>query len=471
MADQTLPRPKVGVLALTLELYETLVPDLRRQRENWLREQVLPSLANIADVVFDRAVFARDDIEAQVASLESHGADALVVIMLTYSPSQLALPALSRTHLPICVWNTQELFAVDSKFTSAAMIDNHGVHGTQDLCNVLSRSGVKFEYFTSHLCDDDALGPLADFFAAAAAARKLRSMRVGLLGYPFPGMGDFAVDTTQMTASLGCQSVHLTVAEYNRLAADAAEDAAAELVAAYRDSYNVAGDITDQDLDLTARSELALRAMVKDYRLDALSYQFLAFGDDENTETVPFVAMSRLMADGVGFGGEGDIIAAAGTAFLAALNPPAGFSEMFTIDYAGNGVFMSHMGEANVAMARTDRKIRLVGRAFPITPTRGRQLELVTCFQPGPATLCSLTLGAGCRWRLIASRMTVPDWGPLEQFDVPHFKLTYDAGNIRDFLTDYAKAGGPHHNAVCFGDARDRLKLAARLLGADYVEV
>ena len=48
---------------------------------------------------------------------------------------------------------------------------------------------------------------------------------------------------------------------------------------------------------------------------------------------------------------------------------------------------MSHMGEANVAMARTDRKVPLVARPAPITRTRGRQLALVTSFEPGPATL------------------------------------------------------------------------------------
>ena len=54
---------------------------------------------------------------------------------------------------------------------------------------------------------------------------------------------------------------------------------------------------------------------------------------------------------------------------------------------------MSHMGEANVAMARRDRPMPLVARPTPITRTRGRQLALVTSFEPGPATLCALTLG------------------------------------------------------------------------------
>jgi L-arabinose isomerase len=96
-------------------------------------------------------------------------------------------------------------------------------------------------------------------------------------------------------------------------------------------------------------------------------------------------------------------------------------------------------------------------------------LELVTAFRPGPATLCALTLGRGGTWRLIASAMDIQDFGPLEM-DVPHFKLA-PRGDVRDFLTAYAKAGGPHHLAVCFGDARRNIRCAAAMLGAEYHEV
>ena len=463
-------RPRIGLLALTLELYETLAPDLRPEREAWLRREVIPALDAFAEVRFDGAVCRREDVDSAVAGFESAGVDALLVILLSYSPSQISLPALKRTRLPVVVWNTQELERIDEQFTDSDMLGNHGVHGTQDLGNVLLRSGVRFEYVTSHPRDPGATQALQDFFAAAAAVRLLRNARVGLLGYPFPGMGDFAVDTTHMTATLGCQWVALGVEDYISRAGDAQSDSVARLVAGYRAEYDVDVDVAADDLEAAARVELALRGMVTDHKLDAITYQFMAFGEDVRTPTVPFIAASRLMAEGVGFGGEGDIIGACGTTFLNWLNPPASFTEIFTVDFGGNSVLLSHMGEANAAMARPDRKVPLKARAAPITRTLKGQLALVTTFRPGPATLCALTMGPGGRWRLVCSKVTIPDFGPLSVMRVPHSKIIPD-GDVRDFLTAYAKAGGPHHNALCFGDARERVKAAARMLDADYFEV
>lgn len=465
------PKPRIGLLALTLEFYEQLLPELRQRRERWLREAVLPHLAAFADVQFDRAVYTREGIETAVQSFEAAGLDALVVVCLTYSPSQIALPALRRTRLPILIWNTQELFGVGEDFDLGKMIDNHGVHGTQDLASVLVQHGVPFEYVSSH--PSEAAGPrtIGDFCVAAAAVNRLRRLRVGILGYPFPGMGDFAVDTSHIAATLGCQWTSIPVEEYIHRAAAASAEEVGVLTADYRRQYDVHRDVTDADLEGAARAELSLRALVRERRLEAFSYQFLAFGEDERTETLPFVAASRLMAEGIGFAGEGDLMGAIGVWLLGRLQPPVTFSEVFTIDFAGNALFMSHMGEASVAMARTDRRVPLVARPQPITRTRGRQLALVTSLQPGPATWFALCRGPNQRWRMIAGRMEIEDYGPLEGMCVPHFKLRAMRGDIRQVLSEYALAGGPHHNAVCFGDATPRIRAAARLLGADYREL
>lgn len=463
-------QPTVGLLALTLELYERLAPGVRAEREAWLRAALLPALERIAQVRFGRAVFRREDIEDAVRQFEAEGADALVVVCLTYAPSLEALPALTRTRLPILVWNVQELYGVDETYDDAKLLANHGVHGTQDLANVLLRSGVPFEYVTSHAADAAALDGLADFFRAAAARADLGRARLGLLGYPFPGMGDFAVDTRHLSATLGCAWVALAVEEFNRRAASADPARVGRLAAEYRQRYAVAPGVTGADLADAARAELALRSLVEGERLQAYTYLFQALGEDGRTQTLPFVGACRLMAEGVGFGGEGDLIGAAGCRLLDRLHGPATFSEIFTVDFEHNAVLMSHMGEANAAMARRGQPVPLVARPKPIAPILGRQLALVVGLEPGPATLCALTLGPKSRWRLIASRVEVEDFGPLPSLCVPHWKVRPE-GDVRDWLTAYAKAGGPHHNALCFGDARPRIRALARLLDADYCEV
>ena len=95
-------------------------------------------------------------------------------------------------------------------------------------------------------------------------------------------------------------------------------------------------------------------------------------------------------------------------------------------------------------------------------------MALVTSFEAGPATIAALTVGPQGKWRLIAAAAALEDYGPLPGFCVPHSKLKSASGDVRRFLTAYATAGGPHHNAVIFGDARPRLRFAAELLGADY---
>jgi L-arabinose isomerase len=335
----------------------------------------------------------------------------------------------------------------------------------------LARSGVRFEYVTSHLNDPDALDRLLDAVVPASAVSRLRRARLGLLGYPFPGMGDLGLDTTHLAATLGCQWTSLAVEDFNDRAAKAAENDVKQLVDEYRREYKLIGDVADHDLEVTARSELALRSMIAEHNLDAVTYQFLAFGEDNRTMTVPFVGASRLMAEGIGFGGEGDLIGAAGTWLLNQLQPPATFSEIFTVDYQNNAVLMSHMGEANTAMARRDDKIPLMVRPNGLVRIGGRQMSLVVSLQPGPATLCCLTLGRAARWRFVTSRVEIEDFGPLPSLSVPHFKLRILQDDVRDWLTDYAKAIGAHHNALCFGDATARIRAAAGLLDADYCEV
>ena len=89
-------------------------------------------------------------------------------------------------------------------------------------------------------------GIIVDFeHSINAAVNRLRAARIGSLGYPFPGMGDFAVDTTHVAATLGCAWTNLTVEDYINRSAAAPAAEVGELVAEYRQSYEVAPDLTE----------------------------------------------------------------------------------------------------------------------------------------------------------------------------------------------------------------------------------
>ena len=461
-------KPKLGILALTLELYETLAPGVRENREQWLKHDILGPLGRFVDVEFHEAVYSKDTIQAEVRRFEQIGVDAIAIIFLTYAPSQIVLPALKNTRLPLIIWNIQELFAVDQSFSQEMLTQNHGVHGTQDLANVLIRCSVLFEYVTTHIDDPDSCQAITDFCLAASAKRKIASSRFGIIGNEFPGMGDFAVDTTQWVSHFGCSVVLLPLEEYISRAERSNDLLAMELVREYQSTYHVAADVTAEDLLHTAKVELATRSLRDDYQLDGMTYLFTAFGSDSRTSTVPFVAISRMMAEGIGFGGEGDIISTMTTRMFYHLSPQVSFSEIFTTDYQGNALFFSHMGEANAAMARKDQKIPLVARTSPITKTLHRQLALVTAFEPGPATLVALVQGKN-RWKMITAFVQIEDFPPITSLCVPHSKV--QVRDVRRFLTDYAKEGGTHHNAIGFGDLRPKLQFLAKILDTDYVDI
>ena len=119
-------KPKVGLLGLTLGFYEQLAPELSKSRERFVRERLMPALDEVADVHFDGAVYKREDIESAITRFEAEHVDVLLVVLVTYSPSLAAAPALKRSRLPIVIWNTQELYAVDESYGDKELAENHG---------------------------------------------------------------------------------------------------------------------------------------------------------------------------------------------------------------------------------------------------------------------------------------------------------------------------------------------------------
>lgn len=456
-----MPTPRLGLLGLMLELYDRALPDLKPQEEQFAGK-LAGKLASFAEVTWGGIAVIREEVEARLAAFAQADVDLIVIVHLSYSPSLIALPGLLRTDTPLVLFNTQELAGIGEDFTQDDMLRNHGMHGQQDLANTLVRMGRPFGVVTGHWQDAEALAQLQDWAVAAATARKLRQARLGRLGSPFQDMGDFGLDETQLLAKVGPHVRQVSLGLLAELQDAADEQAIRATVADYRKQYDIAKDLTDAELAASARAEVALREAVRQLRLDGISIHYEALGQDPRFQALPFAAAARMMAEGIAFGGEGDVTSSAAVLTMHHLTGQATFSEMFTMDFAGGAVFMSHFAESNPQMAQGGRKIQMVRRDGWVG-SGGVSASLAFTLEPGPMTLVNLTVGHGGEFHLIAALGEAHDFLVPGQ-PTPHFRFEPHAP-LKWFLSRYLELGGSHHVALSPGDQLSRVSKCAQVMG------
>ncbi|NPV78654.1 MAG: L-fucose/L-arabinose isomerase family protein [Firmicutes bacterium] len=461
-------KPNIGLLGLTLELYDSSLPELRSGREVFAR-RLIKMMENDINFCFPGACNTRESVEKAVARFESEGCDAILVIFLTYAPSLIALPALFRTKLPVIIWNTQEATGILADSGPGLMMENHGVHGVQDLTSALRRSGRNFRVITGHWRDAKAIHRLIMLFRAARAVSVLRKSRIALLGYPMQDMGDFCVDETAFLAKIGPAVIHISIDELANLVEKAPEGDLGELMAEDRKHFDWDDMITSAEHEGAARLEWAIRRLISDYHLNAWAQHFMALAGSNRISILPFLAASKLMAEGVGYGAEGDVTVAAGCILMRELAKESTFVEMFTMDFEEQALFMRHMGELNIAMARRDVPVKVIRKPFHLVKMQPIPTP-VFALRPGEATICSLTTGPKGSFRLVVAEGEVLDIPCYLNIGAPNFKWRPNC-KLEEFLDRFAEVGGSHHQALGYGRLGEAIEAVAGFLGIEAFHI
>jgi L-arabinose isomerase len=168
---------------------------------------------------------------------------------------------------------------------------------------------------------------------------------------------------------------------------------------------------------------------------------------------LPGIAVQRLMADGFGFGAEGDWKAAALVRIVKSMSTGLQGGTSFMEDYTYNlgaeepQILGAHMLEVcpSIAAARPSCEIHplaIGGRDDPV--------RLVFTAPPGPAFVVGL-VDLGTRLRLVANEVDVvePD-GELPMLPVAR-AVWVPRPNLGTAAEAWLTAGGPHH--TCFSQA------------------
>ena len=450
---------KIGLLPLYIQLYEECAPSYHdpAQRAVDTAAEALRKCGFEVESTSLRHV--EPEISAAVRNFEASGCQVLVTLHAAYSPSLEAIGALVKTDLPIVVFDTTPDAEFEFDFGGKLML-NHGIHGVQDMCNMLLKRKKRFIIRAGHIGDDRFMARMKQAILSAAAAYKMTHARVGDVGGIFSGMGDFQIQegTFGMT--------RIDYADDPAYIPTAAE-IDAELAKDKRE-FAISPDLPENIHRLTVENSLRLRKWIEAEKLDAFTVNFLGCGPEIGFDNVPFLECSKAMARGVGYAGEGDILTALFCGALLQSNPETTFSEMFCPDWTGNRIFVSHMGEMNLALM--DRKPYLSLRKWKFGS--GKDIAVATgCLRSGKALLANLAPGADGKFTLIAAQVALTAQNDPALTDMRGWMTPPGNMPVAEFLEEYSRLGGTHHLVLSYDGDMQLAADFAHLMGWEFREI
>jgi L-arabinose isomerase len=453
--------PKIGLLPLYIKLYDDSVPEAR-ERVDAFCDTIARSLAQKSvEVITVPVCRVKAEFEAAIAKFEQENCDAIVTLHLAYSPSLESSGALAATKLPIIVLDTTPTYSYGAAQDPVELMFNHGIHGVQDMCNVLIRNGKDFQIEAGHWEKSDVLERVITWAKAAQIATQMRTAKVGIIGSPFKGMGDFAVPVETLHQKIGVEVVSADPSVLSSLVPGADEACVREEMAADRVAFDL-GEVVEEKHTETTRACIAVRRWVENEKLTAFTMNFLELGKSSGLPTVPFMTASKGMANGIGYGGEGDVLTAALVGALASVYPDTTFTEMFCPDWEGKSIFLCHMAEMNINLAVGKPRLREMD--FPFTDAEN-PIIAVGRFKPGEGVLVNLAPGPDDTFSLIVApveMLSVKGKDSMANLIHGWFRAEIP---VQQFLEEYSRAGGTHHLAFVYGDVVEDLIRFGEIMG------
>ena len=449
-------RPRIGVLGVMQSLYDAMLPGITERQEAYAHA-VAASLSEVVDVVVSPAVKDRAGIEHAVRGFERDDLDGLLVIMLTYGPAMHVARALADTRLPVCIANVQPIPEVTGTWDMSDLTYNQGIHGAQDTANAMVRAARPFEVITDDwqaASFSDAVGRWA---RAAAAVARWRDLKVAVFGYAMNAMGDIRVDVHTLLRKLGPQVDSLGLGDLHAATVAVDADAVARLLQQEDLRFEIDPRLTTREREDHARMQLGLERILSERGYGAYSTHFGAIAEDGRFDRLPLAAASSLMAKGYGYAAEGDAMTASLMSAARTLFGDVQFTEMYAMDFARDAFLMSHMGEGNWALARSDRPVRLIKRSLGIGGL-GDPPTFLFQYDPGPATLAAILSLPGDAFRIVVSEGEILDSEELPALEMPYGFFRPDAG-VRECANRWLKLGGPHHQVLVPGRVAEDWRL------------
>ena len=398
----------------------------------------------------------------------------LIGWMHTFSPAKMWITGLDALRTPFLHLHTQANVSLPwAEIDMDFMNLNQAAHGDREFGYIQTRLGVPRTTVVGHVSDPTVQARIAGWQRAARGVAAIRSLKLARFGDNMRNVAVTEGDKVEAELRFG---VSVNTYGVNDLVerVDAASDAEVDdLLERYADAYDIVpqlqhGGERHESLRYSAKIEAGLRSFLTDGGFSAFTTNFEDLG---GLRQLPGMAVQRLMADGYGFGGEGDWKTSVMLHTIKAIGAGTPGGTSFMEDYTyhlGPGtpkILGAHMLEVCPTIAAERPRIEL----HPLgIGNREDPVRLVFDAAPGPATVLGIC-DLGDRFRLVLNEVDVvaPD-EPLPKLPVAR-AVWEPKPDLATSAESWITAGGPHHTVLSTAVATDQLADFANLLGVELL--
>lgn len=419
------------------------------------------SSAEVADV------FAKANVEPRCVGI--------ITWMHTFSPAKMWIHGLKSLQKPMLHLHTQFNKEIPwSEIDMDYMNLNQSAHGDREFGHIVSRMRINRKVVVGFWQDAAVEKQIASWMRVCAAWADQQSLRIVRFG---DNMNNVAVtdgDKVEAELVLGYHVDYFPIGDLVAFQDNVSDSEIAALVKTYESEYELAPNAKEGGADRkqvieAAREEIAIRQFLADKGAMAFTTNFDAL---HGLNQLPGLASQRLMAEGYGFGAEGDWKTAALVRLfkVMAQGLPGGtsFLEDYVLDFPGDGaILQAHMLEVcpSIAQAKPRLEVHPLGIGGKADPAR-----LVFTAHPGVGVAATV-VDMGARFRMIVNKVNcLEPKGELVKLPVAR-AFWKPEPNLSVGAASWILSGGTHHTAFAYDLTVEQMEDYAEMADIELIVI
>ena len=456
------PRAKIGLLTVGHHYYWDQYPRLKPMGER-MGAKLHALIERHADIVESGLVDTPEKSRAAGTLFQREQVDIVLVFPFGYTPSANVVPAVRELSVPIRLLNAHEDWSYDyATADTTDYLHHEGVCCIPEFAGALIGIGKHFRVRTGAFEDPRFQAELEDDIKGVAAANVFRTMNVGLIGQVYPGMTDMPIDEQRFVRATGRMLARPEVEEFKNAYERVTDDEVADMIAQFRELYEVGRTVTDEHLRFSAQVAVAFEEIVA-RRHDLSAFGYYWWGEDELVRQLRAgsnLAVSRLAAMGRPGVTEGDVKTAMAMKVLDLLGGGGMFVEFFAIDFRDDFFLLGHDGPTNIGLAEGKPRLTHLDTQHGKS---GHGIGIDFDMKEGPVTLLNLTqFDAGDHFKLIYSVGEIVP-GDILSIGNPNARVRVHKP-LHEFMDAWCQQGPSHHIALGIGDHASALESFAEAM-------